>query len=104
MPLRYLHKLSRSSYVLFVKFGCVINMSSDVLSLVELLDETQENGEELRISTLGIEVLHVIRAGFVFLFIDWAGFYIFKPRKLSAFIFSSFYQFVEQLLSKLYHL
>lgn len=49
MPLPYLRKQLRSSYVRCVRLGCLVKRNSDALPLLESLNESQESIEELEI-------------------------------------------------------
>lgn len=81
MPSRYLPEKLRSSYVLYVWFGRIMKKNSDVLFLVKSLNESREDGEELRISHSDREVLHATRIGVVLLLVEGSNFYVNNPTK-----------------------
>lgn len=74
------------------------------LPLLELLNESREDGEDMEILHLDSGVLHFPRSSFVVLVTEVADFYINSPESLTALHALRFYRFNEQLRRQLHNL
>lgn len=102
-PSQYLAKQSCLSYPLYVKFSWLMKENSDMLTLLESLNENLVKGKELGISHLDSKLLRDSRISFVVLLIEAASLYQ-QPTTSMAFHASSFYLFKDQLLQSLYYI
>lgn len=101
---RYLLKQSRSSYVLYLRFGLLMKRNSDVSTLLKSLNEGLGKWIVLAKLYPNSKLLFDKRGGFVFLLTQAADFYMKKHTESLAFHVCSFYQFGEHFLQKLYNL
>lgn len=81
-----------------------MKMNSDVLPVLESLNEGREKGEDLGIQQLDSDVSHGTRGSLVVLLREAADFYINNRTKPTALHNTSFYQFNEELLQMFYEL
>lgn len=72
MPPRSLPRPSRSFHVRYMSVFCLMKYSSDLLPLLEALNDGRKNNEELGNSHLEREVLHGTRGNFVVMLIEAA--------------------------------
>lgn len=103
MPLRYVPKQWRSSFIRSVRFVSPAEEEFRRASSVESLGQGLAHRIELGISRLDSDTLHATRIRFVVVVIKAADFYIGSSTESTVFHVTSFYQFSDQLLNKLIH-
>lgn len=69
-------KQSHSSYIRYVRIGCLMTKNTEVLSLLESLNDSRGNGEYAEISHLDSKLLYTSRAAFVVLLLEAAYRYV----------------------------
>lgn len=82
---QYLLEQSRSSYIRYVRLGCLKTKNAERFPLLESLNEIWVNGTKLRITHFDSKLLYVSRARFVFLLTKEANFHISNLAKSMAF-------------------
>lgn len=76
MQSQYLTEQSNSFYIQSVRLGRLRTKNARAFAVMESLNDNQVSGKELGISHLGRKVLFASRAGYVFLLLEVADFYI----------------------------
>lgn len=76
-PQQYSLKQLRLFYIRYVTFGRMKMKNSEVLALLEALNEDPVSGIKLRTSHLNTDYLPAARTGFILLFLEATKFYIY---------------------------